>query len=95
MTLMTLKSRDMIIALKIYFTEPSDKKTSTTMLLGAETGLFLMFSQNAAEFLQRTSPLSLEQKSRKTCLMRVQLIQEASRFHVDQGGSGAWGISWL
>ena len=87
----------MIIALKIYFTEPSDKKkTSTTKLLGAETGLmFLMFSQNVAVFLQRTSPWSLEQKSRKTYWMRVQLIQGASRFHVDQGGSAAWGISWL
>ena len=35
----------MIIALKIYFNEPSDNKTSTTKLLGAETGLFLMFSK--------------------------------------------------
>ena len=65
-------------------------------MLEAETGfMFLMTSQNAAEFLQMTCPWSLEQKSRKTCLMRVQLIQGASRFHVDQGGSAAWGISWL
>ena len=69
---------------------------STTKFLEAETGfMFLMTSQNVAVFLQRTSPWSLEQKSRKTYWMRVQLIQEASRFHVDQGGSAAWGISWL
>ena len=54
-----------------------------------------MISQNAAEFLQRTFPWSLEQKSRKTCLTREQLIQAASKFHVGPGESEAWGISWL